>query len=229
MRRRAAAWLDSLGDRLGITPWTVLAGAAAVAAAAIGGWWAFAAPAPPPVDDVLPRVEEAGPVVSAATTSVAASEADTGPLVVHVDGAVVHPGVHELGDGARVVDAVDAAGGLTGEADRSRLNLAEPLTDGQRIWVPRFGEEEPQIVAPTGGAAATGPDDSAGGGAAALIDLNEADAAQLEELPGVGPTIAGAIVRHREEAGPYQQVEDLLEVSGIGPARLAQIEALVTV
>ena len=148
-------------------------------------------------------------------------------LVVHVDGAVLDPGVHEVAPGARVVDAVDAAGGLRSDADRERLNLAEVLSDGQRVWVPVEGEDEPDVVGPAGGAGAGGDADAAGGGGA--VDLNEATIAQLETLPGVGPTIAGAIVEHREREGPFRTVDDLLDVTGIGPARLAQLRPLVTV
>ena len=145
--------------------------------------------------------------------------------VVHVDGAVSFPGVHELTAGARVVDAIEAADGLLPQADRSRLNLAAPLSDGQRVWVPAIGEEEPAVVDMAGGLVTSVSGDSSGG----LVNVNTSDLAGLERLPGIGPSIAGAIIRHREEHGPFGRIEDLLGVPGIGPARLEQLKPLVAV
>jgi competence protein ComEA len=215
-----AGLLGSLADRLGISPWSVVVGAAAVAAAAFAGWWAFAAPAPPAIDAVLPRVDTVGPVAVVGEPA----EPKLATIVVHVDGAVSRPGVHELRLGARVVDAVEAAAGLLPEADRERLNLAAPVSDGQRVWVPRVGEDEPAVVPLSGGSTLAGD-----GSTAPTVDLNTADQAALETLPGVGPSIAAAILRHRDQEGPFERVEDLLEVAGIGPTRLLQIEALVSV
>jgi competence protein ComEA len=227
VRRRVAYLLDSLADRLGIAPVTLVVGAAAVAAAAFAGWWAFATPTPPPVEQVLPRIDTVDGAPASDPVGVAGTvdePADPTTIVVHVDGAVRRPGVHELPVGARVIDAIDAADGLTDEADRARLNLAAPLGDGQRVWVPTVGEDEPPIVGPDGGGTVAGTEEDDG-----PIDLNRADQSALETLPGVGPSIAGAIIEHRTREGPFVRVEDLLEVSGIGPARLAQLEPLVTV
>ena len=224
VRRRVSALLESLADRLGISPWSVVVGSAAVVAAAGAGWFAFATPAPPPVESVLPRVDSAGPVVVVDGSAPAAAEvAGAATIVVHVDGAVVRPGVHELRPGARVIDAIDAAAGLLDDADRTRLNLAAPVADGQRVWVPRVGEDEPAVVP------LLGDTPSGDGEAGSVINLNTADQAALETLPGIGPSIASAILRHREQEGRFERVEDLLEVAGIGPSRLAQLEALVAV
>lgn len=223
VRRRVGAAFVALADRLGITPGAVVVGCAAVLAAGLGAWWAFAPPPPPPVEEVLPTVGVVAPAV------VAPSTAAPSTIVVHVDGAVVRPGVHELELRSRVVDAVEAAGGLRADADRGRLNLAAPLTDGQRVWVPVAGEAEPEVVPPTGGEASPPSTHGSSGPSRGLVDLNTADAAALETLPGVGPSIAAAIIRHRETEGAFGRVEDLLEVAGIGPSRLAQIEPLVTV
>jgi competence protein ComEA len=213
-----------MADRLGISPFALVVGAAAVVVAGVGGWWALRPPPPPAPEEVLPRVDDGvGPVAAVATTT---TEPAVTMVVVHVDGAVAVPGVHELRPGARVDDAIAAAGGLTAAADRERLNLAAPVADGQRVWVPRRGEDEPPVVTPVGG----GPADPSGPGApAAPVDLNTADAAALETLPGVGPTIAAAIIRHRETEGRFDRVDDLLAVAGIGPSRLAVLEGLVTV
>jgi competence protein ComEA len=220
VRRKVGELLDSLADRLGMSPWAIVAGSMAVVAAGFGGWWAFAAPAPPPVEQLLPRVDGASPVAEPV------AEPAVGDLrvVVHVDGAVVRPGVHELVDGSRVIDAIEAAGGLLVDADRERLNLAAPVADGQRVWVPWVGEEEPAVVPVIGGSGSATNESGQG-----VVNLNTADTAALETLPGIGPSIAAAIIRHRESEGLYQRVDDLLEVAGIGPSRLAQLEALVTV
>lgn len=147
-------------------------------------------------------------------------------LVVHVSGAVAAPGVVHLPAGARVDDALRAVGGATDEADLAAVNLARPLVDGEQIHVPVPGEEpRPHPVGPTD-PAADGPAETAEG---ALIDLNTADAAELEELPGVGPAIARRILEHREKNGPFTSVDGLLEVSGIGPATLEEIRGRATV
>ena len=213
-------WADSVADRLGVTIWGFVAGVAAIVAAAAGGWWALASPEVTPVEEVLPRVATA-PGAPAATESAQGASAR---IVVHVEGAVVFPGVHDLAEGSRVHDAIDAANGLTVDADRSRLNLAAPLADGQRVWVPVIGEPEPSVVGPTN------PD---GGNSSGLsgsrVNLNTADPAALETLPGIGPSIAAAIIRHREQHGAFSRVEGLLEVPGIGEAKLEQLVSLVSV
>lgn len=158
------------------------------------------------------------------------------PSLVHVAGQVRHPGVVRLEAGARVQDAVDAAGGLTAQADTTRLNLARPVADGERLWVPRPGEEVPEVSDAVGGSpgagGGAGGGASGGGGAggaeADQINLNTADQAALEELPGVGPVTAGAIVAWRTDHGQFSTVEELLEVSGIGEATLEKLRPHVT-
>ena len=154
---------------------------------------------------------------------------DPGRIVVDVVGAVARPGLHELPAASRIADAVAAAGGLTPEADRMRLNLAEPLSDGARLWVPEVGESAgPEVVSVTAGAGNGGRAGAAGGRAGAPLNVNTADAAALEELPGIGPALAAAIVEHRRQSGPFTTVDELVEVSGIGPAKLEQIRPLAT-
>lgn len=213
-------WADSVADRLGVTVWGLVAGVAAIAAAGVGGWWALASPDAAPVEEVLPRVE----TVRGAPAAADPVSARGARIVVHVEGAVVYPGVHELAEGSRVHDAIDAADGLTADADRSRLNLAAPLVDGQRVWVPAVGEPEPPVV---------GPVDPSGGhrgaSSSSPVNLNTADAAALETLPGIGPSIAAAIIRHREQHGAFRRVEGLLAVPGIGAAKLERLASLVSV
>lgn len=159
-------------------------------------------------------------------------------LLVHVDGAVQTPGVVQVEVGARVQDAVDAAGGFTAKADTTRLNLARPVGDGERLWVPRPGEEVPNLVeSDPGGSPRQPPAGGAGGGSGAgaggpgsgvQVNLNSADQAALEELPGVGPVTAAAIIQWRTEHGRFSTTDELLEVSGIGEATLDKLLPHVT-
>jgi competence protein ComEA len=159
------------------------------------------------------------PAVSATpTTSKAASK-----IVVHVLGAVRHPGLVRLPENARVQDAVDAAGGLTNRADPGELNLAQPLRDGQQVVIGNrtdpAGEVRDQAGSGQGNdAAATG-----------AVDLNHASQPQLEELPGVGPVTAQAILAWRQQHGRFSRIEELQEVDGIGPKTYAEIAPHVRV
>jgi competence protein ComEA len=131
--------------------------------------------------------------------------------------------------GARVLDAVAAAGGLRLDADQARMNLAAKLTDGQRVVVPVIGEPLP-AAAPDAGSGGAGPGGSAGAaGPAAPLDLNLATEAELDTLPGVGPATAAAILAHRSAHGRFRSVDALGEVRGIGPAKLEALRPLVTV
>ena len=145
-------------------------------------------------------------------------------IYVQVSGAVRHPGVYQLARGARVFEALDAAGGAAADADTEAINLAAVVSDGARIVVPRVGE------APAAGPGVVGDSGSGGGGqggAAAPISLSTADAAALDSLPGIGPATAAAIIAYREEHGPFQSVDELENVSGIGPATMARVRDLV--
>lgn len=215
------SWRDGpemLADRLGVTPAAIVAGAVMIAAAGWGAWLALRPPAVA-VEQVLPQVGAVEIPIDVTTTEKPVAVV----LVVHVDGAVVNPGVHEVAAGSRVVDAVVAAGGLRSDADRSRLNLARPVEDGQRIWVPIIGEQEPAVVLPTGGSGDAAGSTVSGSGGAATVNVNQADAGRLEALSGIGPSLAAAIVRYREENGPFATVDGLQAVPGIGPAKLAQL------
>jgi competence protein ComEA len=149
-------------------------------------------------------------------------------LVVHVAGGVVRPGVYRLPPGARVDDAITAAGGAVAGVDVDAVNRAAPLVDGQRVRVPLPGEPVPPpdplptpAAGPSTGPVATSPPPP--------VNLNTASVAELETLPGVGPTIAAAIVEERTRRGGFASVRDLLDVRGIGESRLLQLEPLVTV
>lgn len=207
--RLRARW-EELLDATGTGARSLVAGAA-VLGLVLGALWWLTRQAPPPVEATLPLVDVSTPVATTSTT--------TGPVVVHVAGAVAVPGVHRLPPGTRVIDAVEASGGLTPDADAGAVNLAAALVDGSQVYVPRIGEVPPGPPASAGGRGeASGP-----------VDLNTADATLLETLPGVGPATAAAIVDHRERHGPFATVEGLLEVRGIGEAKLEALRDLVRV
>jgi competence protein ComEA len=160
----------------------------------------------------------------------------SGEVVVHVAGAVAAPGVVRLAATGRIVDAVAAAGGLRPDADPDRVNLAAPVSDGQRIVIPVWGQPLPDevVAAPPGGSPADGTAGSSGpsgpaGASPTVVDLNRATAEQLDTLPGVGPATAAAILAYREESGPFRSVDDLIEVHGIGDAKLEALRDLVVV
>lgn len=210
----------------------LLGGVGAVIVIAGLGWWLMRSPALP-TEAALPVATHA---VDASTTTspvgvqaVAAASTSDEPssVLVHVAGAVSQPGVYELAAGARVADAVAAAGGASADADPNALNLAAPVIDGDRIEVPVVGAARSTDQSGGGHSHAT-PDGSSGGATSGPVDLNEATTSELEQLPGIGPATASAIVDFRTQSGPFSSVDDLLDVPGIGPAKLAAIRDAVT-
>jgi competence protein ComEA len=194
----------------------------AVAAAAAFVRTSFAsspspAPAPAPTTRADARDSAASP----------SSSLPSAEIFVHVVGAVRTSGVVRLRAGARVLDAITIAGGANADADLARLNLAAPVTDGSRVAVPRIGQEAPALdpgaLSGTPGTGGSGETDTG------PVNLNTATPEQLDDLPGIGPATANAIVADREANGPFASVEDLLRVRGIGEAKLAQLQDLVTV
>ncbi|HEY8471450.1 MAG TPA: helix-hairpin-helix domain-containing protein [Natronosporangium sp.] len=172
-----------------------------------------------------PRPEPVAPVLAdTAAPSAVAPPASTEPaeLVVAVSGEVREPGLVHLPPGSRVADAIEAAGGLLPGADIDHLNLARRVVDGELITVgipPPPGPVE-------GGEPGSGGAAAPGGG---LVNLNTATQAELETLPGIGPALARRIIDYRTQHGPFTSVGQLREVSGIGEARFAELEPLVTV
>lgn len=165
------------------------------------------------------------------TVSAPASSVPLGEVTVHVRGRIARPGVVTLPAGSRVVDAIEAAGGVKAGASIGALNLARLLVDGEQVAVGVRGEKGDPSGIPAGVTDAGSSGGPAGGpsGGGALLDLNAATASELEELPGIGPVLAERIVQWREDNGRFTDVEVLGEVSGIGDALMAQLRPLVRV
>lgn len=164
----------------------------------------------------------AAPVEQVVVDEGRADAATPASLYVHVSGAVAAPGIYVLASGARVVDAVAAAGGFAPTADDGAVNLARPVTDGEQLHVPAQGEAaEAGGVASSGGAGPSGGD--------GRVNLNSADVAALDTLPRIGPALAQRIIDWREENGRFTSVEDLLAVPGIGDKMLEALRDLVAV
>ena len=219
--------LGDFADRLGVSSAALVFGVMCVIAAAASGWWALRSPPALMTEDVLPVVS----MVSIPVPTLQPVQPVAQPMVkVHVAGAVKYPGVHDLRIGDRVTDAIEAAGGFTASADMNRLNLADIVSDGSRLWIPVVGETgEPQIVSATPSRSASANNSISATGGITKININTASADALESLPGIGKSLASAIIEHRERSGKFANVDELTEVSGIGQAKLSKIRAMVRV
>lgn len=225
----------------------LVVGVVALPVAAVVMWWFVQLPAPP-IENFIPTATTSPSISSELPSYLPSdllldgieSQRDSEPLrvAVHVVGAVQQPGVYHLSAGSRGDDAVRSAGGATSQADLKRVNLAAVLVDGQQLWIPRVGERIPQntlpntlpIMSPNAVSGAGAPPNAVPStGVPALVDINQATVADLDRLPGIGPSTARAIVDHRTRNGPFASVDDLLAVRGIGPAKLAELRALVRV
>jgi competence protein ComEA len=201
----------SFRERLDMLSRGEIAGLIVVLAAVLGGaglWYARSLPKPV-------TIAEAGP---GAAPQASSSPSPSVTLIVDVAGAVRQPGVYEFAEGDRVIDAIERAGGSMPKADLSLLNLAAPLADGTQILVPKAGPPGAEV-----------PGGTMPGSTSGLIDINSASETELETLPGIGEVLAATIVEYRTQNGPFASVEDLMDVSGIGPATLDEIRDQVTV
>ncbi|MEZ2371472.1 helix-hairpin-helix domain-containing protein [Arthrobacter sp. RCC_34] len=206
--------------------------------ALLGAWWAVTAsapgqsvPEPPPAPHGTVAPLRSTPSARPSGAETPDSAGTSAPLVVHVSGAVRHPGIVRLPAGARVFQAIEKAGGALDTAELDALNLAEPLQDGHKVHVPQQGES------------AAGPGDGQAGGAgvagetrnseqprgsqAAPVHLNTASEEQLMTLPRVGKVLADRIIAWREQHGSFTKIEDLDAVDGIGPRLLEQLTPLI--
>jgi competence protein ComEA len=197
---------------------------------ALGAWWVLRVPPPPPESTIV-----------FATTSVVSSGGSNNSGVgaiptfirVHVAGEVLRPGVYQLPGTARVVDAVDAAGGPTALADVDVINLAAALFDAAQVFVPRRGSVGTRAPIPRplpGVNVPPSPNANTPEGASSVrVNINTASMSDLDTLSGVGPSTAKAIIDYRTKNGPFGSIEDLLNVRGIGPTKLDAMREQVTV
>lgn len=142
------------------------------------------------------------------------------PIVVHITGAVPRPGVYALPQGARIQDGISAAGGFLAEAEKSQINLAELLEDGDKLDIPYIEGASPVLATPVEEVITATTE---------LININIASQSELESLPGIGPTTAQKIIEYRDTNGPFLNTEDIINVSGIGPGTYERIKDLITV
>ncbi len=203
--RSVMAELAGVARRVGAVPLLVAVGVliAVVGAGFLAGV-RYGAPAP--ID--LPAAAEGAPLPVATT--------QPAMLQVHLAGAVLRAGLYEVPAGFRVGDLIDAAGGAIPDADTAAVNFAERLRDGQQVYVPLQGEQP------------TNRHGAANANAASPIDVNTATAAELQALPGIGPSLARAIVAYRTQNGPFGSLSELENVPGIGPSKLSQIRSHAT-
>lgn len=146
------------------------------------------------------------------------------PILVHISGAVNHPGVYTLVPGSRIQDAILAAGGFRQDAISQTINLAATLQDGSLFWIPSKLDPQPDVD--ESDSETTGPTRLL---SSELVDINTATQADLEALPGIGPVLAADIIAYRDTEGQFETIEDLQKVPGIGPATFEKIQPLITV
>ena len=164
-------------------------------------------------------------IVAPTPTATVAPSPTPAPLRVHVTGAVQQPGVYILPPDSRLIDAVEAAGGLAANADSARINLAGFVYDGQQVFVPYALTPAPPSPTALPTPSVVGQPSVAGGGP---ININTASAAELDTLPGIGPAYAERIIAYREEHGPFADPIEIMEVKGIGPATYEEIKNRIT-
>ena len=203
----------------------------------VGVWWVVRVPPPPPEASIPFATTSVASNAIASNTDASSAISSSANITVYVSGEVVKPGVYVLLATARVIDALQAAGGATNQADLVVVNLAAPLVDAAQVFIPRMGST-PRVTLPRPHAGINLPIAGAGAGAGAvggatstagIVDINSATISDLDALPGVGPSTAQAIIDYRVANGPYASVDDLLNVRGIGPSKLAAMRARVRV
>ena len=167
------------------------------------------------------------------------TEIDENSIIVHITGEVVNPGIVKLKEGARLIDAIESAGGKTEKADYSKVNLAYILEDGSKIYVPSVDDKENQYsqgensdlyaVSSIAGSSNSSEGQASGTKKNIKVNINTAKQAELEKLPGVGPSMALKIINYRKENGKFASIEDLKKVSGIGDSKFNNLKDFVYV
>ena len=228
--RRLEYWVRFVG------PARAAAGLAATVGLGLLGLFLFL-PSPPPAESSIPVAGST--VAGAPPQSVAPGSAAPSVVRVHVAGAVRNPGVYRLRSTDRVIDAVVAAGGPSSNADLDSINLAQTILDTEQIYVPRRSSVtarrttaprlRPKRLSPvtTSPAPSAAPGRFTGPTVPARVNINTATAAELDALPGVGPSTAKAIIAYRQSKGPFARIDDLLNVPGIGPAKLDAMRGMI--
>ena len=213
----------------------ILASAFGVVVMVVGVWWVVRVPPPPPEASIPFATTSVASNLIASNTGETSALPSSVNIMVYVSGEVVKPGVYVLLATARVIDALQAAGGATNQADLVVVNLAAPLVDAAQVFIPRIGST-PRATLPRPHAGINLPATGTSGGvsgsatsAAGIVDINSATLSDLDALPGVGPSTAQAIIDYRTANGPYASVDDLLNVRGIGPSKLAAMRTRVRV
>lgn len=219
MWQRVSDFINLYGAR------RIAASAAVACVLAVGVWWLVRVP-PAPVESAISFTSTS---VSEATVQSVGQVQSALQIVVHVAGEVRRPGVYELPPGSRIIDAVNAAGGITARADVEVINLATPLIDSSQVYVPAKGSVRQQSFARPQPGMNVGASTDSQQASSGLVNINRATAAELEKLPGVGPSTAQAIIDYRNSHGPFASPEDLLNVKGIGPSKFAAMQPLVGV
>ena len=152
---------------------------------------------------------------------------DLETIMVHIDGEVVTPGIISLKAGSRIADAIQACGGTTDISDISKINLAYELKDGQKVYIPSiYDVEDVEYIQNDAGNNVIIPDTSS---SSALVNINSATQAELETLPGIGPSTAAKIIDYRNKNGDFKNIEDIMNVSGIGESKFNNIKDYICI
>lgn len=161
------------------------------------------------------------------TNSIEEIQPEDKEIIIHIDGEIINPGIVSLPIGSRISDAITASGGATEQADLSKINLAYALCDGQKIYVPSIlDEDEITYIQNDAGSNVLIPDISSN---STLVNINTATQAELEALPGIGASTAYKIINYRKENGKFKQIEDIMNVNGIGESKFNNIKKYICI
>ena len=172
---------------------------------------------------IIPSAQESEPISLSAEDDV-----EKGICIIHIAGAVKQPGVYQLEQGKRIIDAVKIAGGQAEEANLDAINLAAQLYDGQKIMIPFISDANSNNLSRTLGIVET-PPSSMNSGNSSLLNLNSAEARQLENLPGIGSVLADRILEYRKDHGMFRTMEEVMNVPGIGEKKFESMKEFITV